>query len=74
MTKTIRMEVTVTVEPPRGHEISNEEAISLAMSSVTQSHQVECGRDRGPDHDLIAWAKVYAEVSDVDCEVVEGGE
>jgi hypothetical protein len=69
--KTVRMEVTVTVEPPKGQTLTDEKAIELAMSSVNQSHQVECGRDVGPHHNLIAWAKVYAEVSDHDCEVIE---
>lgn len=69
--KTVKMEVTVTVIPPKGQDLSDELAVELAMSAVTQSHEVECGRDIGPNYNRIAWAKVYAEVLDDDCEVVE---
>lgn len=69
--KTVKMQVTVTVTPPKGQELSDERAVGLAMSAVTQSHEVECGRDIGPTFNRTAWANVYAEVSDVDCEVIE---
>jgi hypothetical protein len=66
MSKTVQMTVTVTVEPPEGIEITKDRAIELAMSAVTQFHEVDCGPPG-----RIKWAKVYAEVSDNDCEVVE---
>lgn len=66
--KTVKMEVTVTVEAPQEQTLSDEQAVELAMSVVIQHQEVECGRDT---HNRIAWAKVYAEVSDADCEVVE---
>jgi hypothetical protein len=72
--KTVKMEVTVTLTPPLGHDLSDDRAIELAMSAVTQSIEVDCGRDIGATFNRIAWAKVHADVSDRDCEVIEGGE
>ena len=67
--KVVQMEVTVTVTPPKGMEIDDQEAIELAMQAVTQHQQVQCGIETDPK--LITWADVYAEVSDADCEVIE---
>jgi hypothetical protein len=66
--KIVQMEVTVTVTPPKGRELSDEQAVELAMQSVTQTQHVEHGRDAS---NQIEWANVYAEVSDADCEVIE---
>ena len=59
----VEMTVIVQVEPPEGIEISSDRAIELAMTSVTQFHEVDCGPTG-----KIKWAKVYAEVCDQDCE------
>jgi hypothetical protein len=67
--KTVTMQVTVTVEQPQGQELSDERATELAMSAVAQFHEVEFGRDSGPGYNRISWAKIYAEVSEEDCEV-----
>jgi hypothetical protein len=67
MDRTIEMLVTVTVTPPEGIKLTDERAIELAMSSVTQFHEVECGRKQTETSNTIAWAKVHAEVSDSDC-------
>jgi len=67
----VKMEVTVTVTPPKGQTLNTQQAIELAMSAVTQRHEVACGRDIGENYDRTAWAEIYAEVSDSDCEVIE---
>jgi hypothetical protein len=65
--KTVRMEVLATVTfPPGAPDTSDDMAIQMAMSAVTQSHEVDCGLQ-----DKVLWAKVYAEISDDDCVVNE---
>lgn len=72
MSKTVEMMVTVTVEPPEGETLSDEKAIELAMSSVTQNHEVAFGRECVPGrYNRMTWAKGYAEVSEDDCKVIE---
>ncbi len=59
----VTMTVYVTVEfPDKAHDTSKERAVELAMSAVTQYHQVDCG-----PVGRIVWADVYAEVSDDNC-------
>ena len=67
--KTVTMQVTVTVEQPQGQELSDARATELAMSAVSQFHEVEFGRESGPGYSRISWAKIYAEVLEEDCEV-----
>ncbi len=67
--KTVTMQVTVTVEQPQGQELSDERATELATTAVAQFHEVEFGRDSGPGYNRISWARIYAEVSEEDCEV-----
>lgn len=72
--KIVRMEVNVTVIPPEDSSMSDSEAINAAMATVSQRMEREFGRDIGPNHNMIAWAKLYAEVSENDCEVIEEGD
>ena len=71
MKVTVEMTVTVTVEPPAGQSPDDEAIKDMAMSAVSQFHEVECGRGVGPHENAIAWAKVYAEVTEEECEIVE---
>ena len=64
---TVLMKVTTTIEfPPEARDTSDKMAIELAMTAVSQLHEVDCG-----PVGKIVWAKVYSEVSDDECEVVE---
>ena len=60
---TVTMEVTATVHWPVGVALSESEIIDNAMQSVTPFQEVRCC-----DHSK-TWAKVFAEVSDRDCEL-----
>ena len=73
-TKTVQMEVTVTVTPPKGKVMTDAESIDAAMAVVSQRMQREFGRDVGPNHNVIAWADLHAEVSETDCVVIEGSD
>lgn len=66
----VTMEVSVTVEVPAEVTVSNEEIISLAMTSITLSHKVACGRITRPNSSMLAWADVYAEVFEEDCVLI----
>lgn len=66
--RVVKLTVTATITPPEGIELTDEEAISLSMSCVHQFFEVDCRRDASKP---LAWAKVYAEVSDSDCEIEE---
>lgn len=68
-TATVKMEVTTTVVWPVEVELDDEGIMVAAMSAVTQSHEVACGRMVDERANRIAWARVFAEVSDNDCEI-----
>ena len=68
--KTVQMTVTATVEfPDDAPDTSDEMAMQLAMSAVTQFHEVDCG-----EHSHVIWARIFADVTDNECEVMEGGD
>jgi hypothetical protein len=65
--KTVRMTVTAKVTfPSEAPDTSDDMAIDMAMSAVTQFHEVDCGVV-----ERVLWAEVFADVSDDDCEVLE---
>jgi len=57
----------VRVEVPVGVEVNSDRAVELAMSAVTQFHEVDCGDSVG----RIRWAGIHADVEDSECEVIE---
>lgn len=59
----VRMEVTVTVEPEKNVALTTEQIKEAAMQAVDQNCSTEC--DCG-------WVRLYAEVSENDCEIIEG--
>jgi len=63
-TKYVTMEVTVTVEYPDNLTLENEDIISAAMSSLSQSYEIDVG-----PMGTIVWAKCFSEVHEEDCEV-----
>ena len=69
--RTVQMTVTAVVTLPDNQPAVEDVVKSMAMSAITQHHEVACGRDVGPNYDRTAWADVYAEVSDTDCEIIE---
>lgn len=64
----VKMEVMATVEFPDSvaETMTYEDALSKAMGAVSQFHESDCG----PPGRLL-WAKVWTEVSDHDCEIIE---
>ena len=60
---TVCMEVTVTVEPENGKAMTTEQIKDAAMQAVDQncSTELDCG-----------WVRLYAEVSEDNCEILEG--
>jgi len=60
----------VRVEVPVGVQVTADRAVELAMSAVTQFHEVDCGDSVGP----IRWAGIHAEVEDNECVVIESPE
>ena len=56
----------VRVEVPVGVEVNWDRAVELAMSAVTQFHEVDCGDSVGH----IRWAGIHADVEDNECVVI----
>ena len=66
ITREVTLTVAVTVKFPDGApDTSADMAKAMAMSAVTPFHEVDCG-----EVGRVRWAKVYAEVSDDECEVL----
>ena len=59
----VKMEVTVTVDPFIDRPMTTEQIKDAAMQAVSQNYstEIDCG-----------WVRCFAEVSDDDCEIVEG--
>ncbi len=74
-TYVVEMSVVATVRIPCGpgyaSETDDERVLDYAMSSITQRHEVACGRYSDGRSNQIAFAGVFAEVSDDDCEIIE---
>lgn len=67
----VQMQIVVTVESPDARELDRETVVSCAMSAVSQNYE----RHVGQDHNVVnscPWAKCHAEVTDNDCEIIEG--
>lgn len=65
----VEFPVTVTIDWPDGIEYTDEKAKDVATCVVSQ----RCDRDVGGIGKIV-WAKCYAEVSDDEAEVIEGGD
>lgn len=60
---TVRMEVTVTVEPENGEAMTTEQIKDAAMQAVDVTYvtELDCG-----------WVKCHSETSDDNCEILDG--